>query len=74
MPDPEDVELQKVIVLIQETYPNVVDYNVWWDNRVSLLDVNDKVVDTITCDELTRYWNRVEGCMSLPVKDLQRNQ
>jgi hypothetical protein len=58
---------ETVIELLAEYYPGTVDYNVRDndndddDDVFDLLDVNDKVIATITEREMTHTWNLVEG-------------
>ena len=54
-------QMEEVVELLNKKYgDSIVDYNVAADNRVELLDAEDKVVHVINSDELTKYWNMVE--------------
>jgi hypothetical protein len=53
-------EVEGAIKLMAEKFPGAVDYHVE-DEKVSVLDKDGKEIGTITTDELTDYWNTVEG-------------
>lgn len=55
-------EVKKVIKLIKKDYPDINDYNVRdQDGKVELFDINDKLIGIITENQLTSYWNKMEG-------------
>lgn len=56
-----DDEFDLVIEEMRKDFPQVVEYNMIDDDLVEILDANDNVIGKITAENLTRYWNNVEG-------------
>ena len=56
-------QLNLVIEMMAEKFKGAVDFNVTNYNRpdnVEILNENDKIIGTITEEELTHYWNKAE--------------
>lgn len=56
-----DDKFDLVIEEMRKDFPQVVEYNMIDDDLVEILDANDNVIGKITAENLTRYWNNVEG-------------
>lgn len=54
-------EVNGVIRLMKQQFPGCADWNVNNKGKVEILDKNDKVIGHITEEQLTKFWNRVEG-------------
>lgn len=64
-----DREVEEVQRLMAEDVPGTVDWNVTEEGEVQLLDKDDKVLKVISPDDLTGYYNRMEGVEFFPEEE-----
>lgn len=57
----KDAEIKAVVEVIQNDYPDTVDFNSLDNDYFELLDANDKQIAVVTERQMTRYWNLMEG-------------
>jgi len=56
-------DCRRVVKLMRERFPNAADWHMAGNGPtdVHILDKRDNIIGRISPDDLTRYWNRVEG-------------
>ena len=63
-------ELELVIELMKVDYPSMISYTISLtdDELVLILGKDDIIIAVITNDQLTEYWNEIEGFVSITIK------